>query len=136
MIVDGCSAAQAVIRVAWKSPGSHDQVAFEGGGYAHLDPELVGLSAFALANALDLWGVKCIELAFALTILLGCRLRSDALCALQGGLQGLFGRFGADCVGELALDFTPQAAQDSALAANRFAHAPELSGVAIASRFA
>lgn len=94
----------AVIRVTWKGPGSHDQVAFEGGGNAHLDPELVGLSAFALANALDLRGVKGVELAFALTILLGCGLRPDAFRPLQGGLQGLPGRFGADCVNELALD--------------------------------
>ncbi len=43
----------AVAAVAEKSPGVNNQVAFLGGGDAHLDAEFVGVARFALADALD-----------------------------------------------------------------------------------
>ena len=43
---------------------------FHRGGDAHLDPELVRPVCFALADALDLWGVQGIDLVAALAALL------------------------------------------------------------------
>lgn len=56
----------AVVGIAGKGPGADDQVAFLGGGNAHLDPEFVRLAGLALADALDFRRVQGVELVLVL----------------------------------------------------------------------
>jgi len=52
----------AIVRIAGKRPGAHDQLALLSNCQADLDTELVGLARLAFADTLDFRRVQCIQL--------------------------------------------------------------------------
>jgi len=124
----------SVIRMAMEGPRTHDQVALERAGDAHLDAELIRRSRLTLADALHLRGMPSVELGAALWRLALAALRCDALGLLQRLAQDV--AHGLREQAGLALDFAPQAPHDRALAPDRAAHASPLPGVGIASGLA
>ena len=84
----------AIVRIAGKRPGTHDQPALLSNCQAGLDTELVGLARLAFADTLDFRRVQCISLFLSLrrrqmrhalssqTSSSDCR-SSEALCSLR-----------------------------------------------------
>lgn len=103
-----------VVRIAVKRPGTHDQVALERTGNAHLHAELVGCPGLALADAAHLGGVPGVELAPAVDRLALAALGHDARGLVQGMAQ-CFSHRRPNAAG-LESDFAAQAGHDGSLA--------------------
>lgn len=111
-----------VVGIAGKAPRPHDQVAGGTDGDAGLDPELVGLTGLALADALNLLGMPGVELVLVL----------GTLVHQPFGLEQDRSQLLADLPG-LALDVPDQSADDGALFPVHPTHALELTGMGVAA---
>lgn len=119
-----------VIRIAWKAPGTHDQIALERHGQANLHTKLVRVAALALTDAFHLGCVPAVELGAVVHCFAAARLRDQALGLVQGLAQGFLHRLAERA--HLATHFALQPPDDGALAFDHFAHAFELEGMGIA----
>ena len=73
-----------VIRVAWKAPGAHDQIALEPHGQTEFDAKFIRVAALALADALHLGRVPALELGSVVYCLSAAGLRDQAFGLVQG----------------------------------------------------
>ena len=120
----------AVIRIAVERPGTHDQVALERAGNAHLHPELVRLPGLAFADAVHLGRMPGVELGQSIGGFALAALVHDAPGFVQGLTQRMtHGR--PDGTG-LAVNLALQPSDDGALALDGAAHALELAGMGVA----
>jgi len=118
----------AVKGVARKASGAHHQAVLVGDGDADLAAPLVGLTGFAFADAVHLWGVQGEHLGVGLVLGL---LLEDATDQGQQGLErGLCARAQ---IAQLALHLSDKHTQDSSLAFDDTTQALELFGVGVAT---
>ena len=71
---------------------------------AHLDPELIGLVGFSLADAFDLWRMQRVDLLAALPLTLIANLMGQRQRQGEGVIEG-------GVIGDLAPDIADNAAQ-------------------------
>lgn len=98
-------------------------------GQTAFDPELIGPTGLALADALNLWGMQGVELAASAGIGFAGGLSVNAGHAVKEILQLAFSRLGQSV--HLALHIAHEHPKDGALAAQHFAQALELLGMSV-----